>query len=1475
MRHPETLEKILGKETVLTAASAIRILEAAVSEGLSVSLSEIRENIFGRPLIGNPRGAGDLSFMMGLASSGLRAGGPLNGKDLIRNAEALRESVRRHLAYVIQVSDSNDGSQTNDHRSYHAVADSGCVQFFASGVQEAVDLSIIAHKVAELSLNPALVAIENAGTYAEKVTVPELEILKQFLGDADDLIECPTPAQKMIFGKLRRRIPNWFHFDLPTISGVTKTGQAFTDEMAAHRMYFSDTISNIAEKVFEEYEKLTGRNYSPFAAYKIEDAEYVVLVQGSLFHHSSAVVDHLRSKKIKAGCLHLRMMRPFPGKELCELVSGKKALTVLEKVGQPLNSDAPIYSEVLSALDKAVQNSAKKKSPAYPTHPVMKDSQRPVLYSGRCAANYDSPGFADISAVFENMINVGRRTFFAGIDFTNKSSAYPKQQILLQNLNRDYPELAEQTLQVDSNNIPAAEQTYAIRWRLNDASVLPETVAGMLSSRWNARVHTNVRAVNESIPCNELNISRQPWPYPLTKDHDIDCLITNAAALNSVAIFDGMKKEADILVLVSSAEETIRLSQAVKERMMSMQFKLHRLTAASEEISLLYGAMLHFTSRFFAENGTADKEVSMIEKYYKDVSGIVLSEDQKAAVLNGLNKIEKSLDIRALTVDEKLPKEVQLALRKYEDHGPAYSKISQFYDRSAIFYEQGAVNEIVADPFQSLPVIPAATANFIQAGIAREFIPEFDPSKCTGCAQCAVYCPESAMPPIVISAESMIRSAVENAQTGGISMTQLTPPVIKNLAKLVNQTLSVPAEKTNSLGEVLPQAFDKFAVQMKADGERLQTMTKEFQTILPSLSRLPVALTNVFFEVPESQMKGSGSLFSVVVNTQSCTGCGVCVEVCKDGALALIPQHTELTKKHQTAFRMWEELPDTPADMIQKMVQDDAYDPFAAIALSRNYYLSMAGGVASNRGISEKIMTHLVASTAESFLQSETNKQLKEIDRYIQGLNEKIQNKLKEALPSGNYESLLSSISATESVRVSVDALFAKLSETQRFGVIETAWMERLVLLIKDLKQLSFILSKGPSGIGRSRFGTVISTSDAMAWTKELPYNAFTCPAAVYDDPGSVDYIRGLCLGHIRQMIDNVKLLRRAELEIQNQYNPVVHDEKIARLNWNDLNESEKGMIPPVLVFVDPKKMSELNLLGHMSLLSSDLPVKVFVFDSAKGTAEYWRERMAVTTAVLSNKKTYLLQASLADPAFLFKGLMEGLRQPKPAFFHLLAPDMPGSDRTVDYPALFQLALQSRAFPIFRSMPSANKTLYSETLDFSSNPASFEKYSPVQIAEGENKINYTTTFADWAFEQPEYRSQFELLSSEDRNAIPAAEFLALPDDARGDKKPYIQRFGDQGTPQRYSVSKELILATEAANASWTMLREMAGMLTPYPQQLKERIDEEWAAKHESELAQLKKDFEEKLRQQESAQMEAVKNKLRDKLMALSGYGHKN
>ena len=1268
----------LGTEQTLTASSAIAIIESAIGEGITVSLEGVENNIFGRPLISQRAQSEGITFAMGLSSSGLRAHAVLKGKKMLREDEALSESVRRHLAFVIHLHMQNSG----DHRYFHAVSDLGCIQFFASCVQDAVDLTILAHKLSELCLSPVMVAIDYGDSIVEKVIFPEASFLQTFLGQGDDFMDAPTPSQKMIFGKSRRRIPNWFHYDFPTIQGVDKQGRDQTFELAAQQAYFGSHTAEMAIDLFKEYGKLTGRANSPIASHKIDDAEYVLLVQGPAYHRAVSVVDQLRSKRIKAGALHLRMVRPFPGKELCELLTGKKGLTILEQVAQPLDIEPPIFRDVASALDKAAQNAGKKKNLVFSNFPAMSDRERPVMYSGQYGSIGTSLSEAEINKVFENMMESGRRRFFVGFDFSRAKSSYPKQHILLQNINRDYPEALSFSLQP---GLPNAEDS-----------------AG---------------------------------PH-------------------------------------------------------------HEKTA---------------------------------------------------------------------------PAELPLSLRQYEDHGPPYSRVSQFYDRTGVFYQTDATEEIVADPFQSLPVTPVATANFISNSRTREMVPEFIASKCTGCGQCSVYCPESAMPPIVISAEALVKSAIDRAQADGIAMTQWTPPAVKNFSKLMNQALSVLPENMTAFSDLLHEALKKLATQMKLEGGRLQMLREQFNLLLPSLVGFQAAVTKKFFTDPERQAKGSGLLFSAAVNPQSCTGCGICADVCKDEALIMSKEDRDRTVQLQSRFRLWEQLPDTSGDVIQKMVKDDNYDSFAAIMLSRNYYMSMAGGFGSEKNSNEKVMTHLVASAAESIMQSTMNKQIQEIELHIKALSEKIQNKLREALPTDNFDNLISSLSGSEYARVSLDTVIKKLSETQRFGTLETSWMERIVSLINDLKTLTWALSKGPTGVGRSRFGTVVSSVNSMEWAKQFPYNAFTSPVVIYDHPDSMNFIHGLCHGHIRQMLENIKLLRRAELEAQNEYDPAIDDERIANLNWNQLTENEKTFVPPVFVMADYKMMLESSLPSLLGLLSSDLPIKIIFFDSADGAAEYWQGRMAITTAALSLRKTFLLQSSLANPDHLFKGLMDGLRLPMPSFFHVLTP------RGDVFQEVYKLALQSRAFPLFRFAPSAKKKTFSTAFDMNENPEPYGDFVSVRLEQekdgGITSHTYIMTFADWAFQQRELEKHFVLMDDAERRGIPVNEYILMAPDSRSDKIPFILRPNDEGKLVKYAISETIAKAAEAANTSWNTLREMAGMVTPYPEKLKERIDEEWAAKQASALEQAKAEYEEKLKQQENTQLEQIKKKLSDKLMALSGYGN--
>ena len=83
-------------------------------------------------------------------------------------------------------------------------------------------------------------------------------------------------------------------------------------------------MADLTNQAFNEFNELTGKQYSLIGAYQLENAEHVVLTQGSAFNKVKKVVDNLRSQGRKVGCVNLTVMRPFPEAELLKLLNGKK-----------------------------------------------------------------------------------------------------------------------------------------------------------------------------------------------------------------------------------------------------------------------------------------------------------------------------------------------------------------------------------------------------------------------------------------------------------------------------------------------------------------------------------------------------------------------------------------------------------------------------------------------------------------------------------------------------------------------------------------------------------------------------------------------------------------------------------------------------------------------------------------------------------------------------------------------------------------------------------------------------------------------------------------------------------------------------------------------------------------------------------------------------------------------------------------------
>ncbi|HPB75758.1 MAG TPA: pyruvate ferredoxin oxidoreductase, partial [Chromatiaceae bacterium] len=380
-------------------------------------------NVSGKPLIFvEPESEhAAAAVTAGMAMSGLRATNFSSAQGVAFMHESLYAAVGKRLPYVLNIGCRAITKASLNvhcaHDDYHCIDDTGFFQVFGKNTQEAADLNLIGRKIAELSLTPAAVAQDGFLTthLIEPLLVPERELVAEFLGRPDDLIDCPTPAQKLVYGPTRRRIPEVWDVDKPMQSGTVQNQDAYMQAVAAQRPYFFAHVAPLADQVMAEYYQLTGRRYRRLSGYRTEDAEYLILGQGSMILQAEAVADYLReTRKLKVGVVNLTMYRPFPGDLLGPLLKGKRGVAVLERTDQPLAEDLPIMREVRAALTKCLENGMIERNEAlpYPAYDTYKAGDLPRLYSGCYGLGSRDLQPEGLIAAIENMLPGGRRQKF-------------------------------------------------------------------------------------------------------------------------------------------------------------------------------------------------------------------------------------------------------------------------------------------------------------------------------------------------------------------------------------------------------------------------------------------------------------------------------------------------------------------------------------------------------------------------------------------------------------------------------------------------------------------------------------------------------------------------------------------------------------------------------------------------------------------------------------------------------------------------------------------------------------------------------------------------------------------------------------------------------------------------------------------------------------------------------------------------------
>jgi len=280
------------------------------------------------------------SVVLGAEATGVRAFTATSSQGLILMSEVLFNIAGLRLPLVLVCANralSSPINIWNDHQDAVALRDSGWIQLYAENNQEVHDFIYQAYKLAE---NPEIMlpVMVNMDGYIlthgmEPVDIPSQEEVDKFLPPY-------TPPYKL-------------DVENPLSMGLLGDPTVYLETRYAIQKTLEDVLKLIP-KIGEEFKSIFGRKgITLLEKYKIDDAEDVIVAMGSVCGTVKDFIDKKRKEGLSLGLLKIVTYRPFPKKEIFNLLKDKKNVFVLEKAIS-LGSDGPLYTEIKSLFENSL-----------------------------------------------------------------------------------------------------------------------------------------------------------------------------------------------------------------------------------------------------------------------------------------------------------------------------------------------------------------------------------------------------------------------------------------------------------------------------------------------------------------------------------------------------------------------------------------------------------------------------------------------------------------------------------------------------------------------------------------------------------------------------------------------------------------------------------------------------------------------------------------------------------------------------------------------------------------------------------------------------------------------------------------------------------------------------------------------------------------------------------------------------------------
>ena len=895
------------------------------------------------------------------------------------------------------------------HDDVYGALDTGWIILFGKDAQQTADQALILRRVTELSLNPGMNCQDGFLTSHLERTFyrHEADLIREFLGAPDDLIDCPTESQRALFGPKRRRVPRMIDLTNPVLLGPVQNQEHYMQGIAARRNHFTEPILPFLEAAYTEFGQLTGRHYGLVTCYKTDDADAVFVSLGSAAENIEAAVDYLREKRgVQVGSIHLNVIRPFPEAAVVKALAGKKNVIVLERTDEAMAGDNPMGRDIRTALNKALQTDG---HPAVAGLPAITPAQMPRLFSGiyGCGSRDFRP--EHVFGAYE--FATGTRTRNDGKHASDGTSFFV--------LGLDHP------YAVQSEDTPSLLPAGAVAVRFHSiggwGAITTGKNLGAIIGDLNDLLYDRDKIVDElGNPKEIIHVSANPkygsekkgaptayFMVAAPERIRVNCdlrhvtvvLCCDPKAFTHTNPLDGMAKGGS-LVWESDQEGEMAWEQLplwARKQIIEKKIRVYTLPGfqiarkATDRADLqlrmqgnaFLGAFFRVSPLLGEFRITHEQFLEVVHNQYVKKFGRLGSAVVKSNMEVMTHGFEQVREIRVGELnapDHSSLRGVALLPSYSENGGDGCGSGCRSHPAPAGQAERTPVTQIAtfdgqfraglgynqpSNAYASVGVMAAGTGDTASKYVARRETPLFIPENCTQCMECIAVCPDTALPNCAQDLQTLLNTAVTRYVTDQGERRKMMD-ALPEIDKRTRQRMADAA--ANNVGTPLPQILRE--VMADVDGFSPEAKRQFFAI----LDKVPMAYqkVNAIFSTPERKKPGTGGIFSIFV-TDLCKGCAACVTACGDHkALKMVDETEEVNADHETGTGFLNLLPDTPQKYLglysDERPQESKTATLRNMLMVRHNYDAMVSGDGACAGCGEKQVLRAITACTEAYM---------------------------------------------------------------------------------------------------------------------------------------------------------------------------------------------------------------------------------------------------------------------------------------------------------------------------------------------------------------------------------------------------------------------------------------------------------------------------------------------------------------------------